>query len=47
MLEDHIVATQQFSFSPFKGLFEQRIDEWEAKLRLISAVFDEWIECQK
>ncbi|KAK6626145.1 hypothetical protein RUM43_006450 [Polyplax serrata] len=47
MLEDHIVTTQQFSFSPFKGMFEQRIDDWEAKLRLISAVLDEWSEVQK
>lgn len=47
MLEDHIVNTQQLSFSPFKGLFEQKIDEWEAKLRLVSDVVDQWIECQK
>lgn len=47
MVEDQIVTTQQFSFSPFKGMFEQRIDDWEAKLRLVSAVFDEWAECQK
>ena len=47
MLEDHIVNTQQLSFSPFKGLFEQKIDDWEAKLRLVFDVLDQWIESQK
>lgn len=47
MLDDHIVATQQLSFSPFKGMFEKRIDEWEEKLRLVSDVLDQWTECQR
>ncbi|KAL0272752.1 UNVERIFIED_CONTAM: hypothetical protein PYX00_005610 [Menopon gallinae] len=47
MLDDHLVSTQQLSFSPFKGLFEKRIDEWEEKLRLVSDVMDQWTECQR
>lgn len=47
MLDDHIILTQQLSFSPFKGAFEQRLIEWEAKLHLTQEVLEEWIECQK
>ncbi|XP_054262356.1 dynein axonemal heavy chain 1-like [Macrosteles quadrilineatus] len=47
MLDDHIVATQQLSFSPFKGAFEERLAEWEDKLRLTQQVIEEWSECQK
>ncbi|KAG8329137.1 Dynein heavy chain 1, axonemal [Homalodisca vitripennis] len=47
MLDDHIVATQQLSFSPFKGAFENRLAEWESKLRLTQQVLEEWAECQK
>lgn len=47
MLDDHIVLTQQISFSPFKGPFEKDIDDWQEKLRLTSEVIEEWIEVQK
>ncbi|GLV39944.1 Dynein heavy chain at 36C [Carabus blaptoides fortunei] len=47
LLDDHIVMTQQLSFSPFKGAFEQEIEEWEATLKLTTAVIEEWIELQK
>ncbi|XP_018331814.1 dynein heavy chain 1, axonemal-like [Agrilus planipennis] len=47
MLDDHIVMTQQISFSPFKGAFEERIDEWELTLKLTSQVVETWIELQK
>lgn len=47
MLDDHIVLTQQISFSPFKGPFEKDIDEWLDKLRLTYEVIEEWIEVQK
>lgn len=47
LLDDHIVMTQQISFSPFKGAFEQRIDEWETKLRTTAAVIEEWMDVQK
>lgn len=29
LLDDHIVMTQSMSFSPFKGPFAQRIEDWE------------------
>lgn len=47
MLDDHLVLTQQISFSPFKGPFEQRIDEWEEKLKITSEVIEEWMDVQK
>ncbi|ERL92012.1 hypothetical protein D910_09334 [Dendroctonus ponderosae] len=47
MLDDHIVLTQQLSFSPFKGPFEERIDQWEDKLRITADVIEEWMDVQK
>lgn len=47
MLDDHILMTQQLTFSPFKGAFEERIIDWETKLRLAQEVLEEWFECQK
>jgi hypothetical protein len=47
MLDDHLVLTQQISFSPFKGPFEERIDEWEENLKITSDVIDEWMDVQK
>lgn len=47
MLDDQIVNTQQISFSPFKAPFEDRIDEWETKLRITSYVVEEWMDVQK
>ena len=47
LLDDHIVMTQSMSFSPFKGPFAQRIDEWERLLTLMSEIFEEWIKCQR
>ena len=46
LLDDHIVMTQSMSFSPFKGPFAQRIDEWEKLLVLMSDIFEEWLKCQ-
>ncbi|XP_028173233.1 dynein heavy chain 1, axonemal-like, partial [Ostrinia furnacalis] len=47
LLDEHLLATQQLGFSPFKAAFELRITEWDEKLRLTQKVVDEWIECQK
>merc|ERR1719272_232386 len=47
LLDDHIVLTQQFSFSPYKGPFEARIADWERKLRLVQEVTSEWLGCQR
>ena len=47
LLDDHIVMTQSMSFSPFKGPFAQRIDDWEKMLTLMSEIFEEWIKCQR
>lgn len=47
MLDDHIVMTQQISFSPFKGPFEGAIDEWQDKLKLTFDVIEEWMDVQK
>ncbi|XP_052133206.1 dynein axonemal heavy chain 1-like, partial [Frankliniella occidentalis] len=46
MLDDHILAVQQMSFSPYVGVFEKPVAEWEEKLRLISDVLEEWIQLQ-
>ncbi|XP_037871312.1 dynein axonemal heavy chain 1 isoform X2 [Bombyx mori] len=47
LLDEHLLATQQLGFSPFKAAFELRIEEWDSKLRMMQMVLDEWIECQK
>nr|XP_019941835.1 PREDICTED: dynein heavy chain 1, axonemal [Paralichthys olivaceus] len=47
LLDDHIVMTQSMSFSPFKKIFEGRINSWETKLRLTQDVLEEWLACQR
>ena len=47
LLDDNIVLTQQFSFSPYKGPFEERIADWERRLRLVQEVTSEWLGCQR
>ena len=47
LLDDHIVMTQSMSFSPFKGPFGARIEEWEKTLTLISDIFEEWLKVQR
>ncbi|XP_024940673.1 dynein heavy chain 1, axonemal [Cephus cinctus] len=47
LLDDHILNTQQISFSPFRATFEDRITEWEAKLKLTQEIIAIWIEVQK
>lgn len=47
LLDDDILSIQKISLSPFKATFENQIDEWEAKLRLIQEVIALWVEVQK
>jgi len=47
LLDDDILNTQKISLSPFKAAFENQIDEWEAKLKLIQEVITLWVEVQK
>ncbi|XP_044735428.1 dynein axonemal heavy chain 1-like [Chrysoperla carnea] len=46
-LDDHILQTQQISFSPFKVAFEEQLTTWESKLHLMSDVIELWNELQK
>jgi hypothetical protein len=46
-LGDQITMTQVISFSPFKGVFEQQIADWNRKLNTVSEVIDEWLACQR
>ncbi|GBP84500.1 Dynein heavy chain 1, axonemal [Eumeta japonica] len=47
LLDEHVAATQQLQFSPFKAAFELRIQDWDERLKFTQKVLDEWIECQK
>ncbi|KAF5308293.1 hypothetical protein FQR65_LT06286 [Abscondita terminalis] len=47
MLDDHIIMTQQVSFSPFKGPFSERIDEWGEKLLCSFDVIEQWTDVQR
>ena len=45
-LDEHIVTTQSMQFSPFKKPFEERILNWNNKLKIMSDVLEEWAKCQ-
>ena len=47
LLDDHIMNTQQISFSPYKAIFDDEINEWDQKLKLSQEVLFLWIEVQK
>ncbi|KAG5345241.1 DYH1 protein, partial [Acromyrmex charruanus] len=47
LLDDDLLKTKHLSFNPFKAVFENQIDEWEAKLRLVQEVIVLWVEVQK
>lgn len=47
MLDDHIVLAQQLSFSPFKAALSERIENWEAALKVTYDVIEEWIDVQR
>ena len=46
VLDEHIVNTQSMQFSPFKKPFEERIINWNNKLKIMSDVLEEWAKCQ-
>lgn len=46
MLDEHILTTQAMGFSPFRGPFEQDINEWNNKLLLVANTLEEWVKCQ-
>lgn len=46
-LDDDIVMTNTMAFSPFKKPFEDRLNKWEANLKLITFVIEEWLTCQR
>ena len=46
-LDDNIVMTQSIAFSPFKGPFEEQIENWEKRLLLAQEILDEWVACQR
>lgn len=33
-------------FSPFKKPFEERIQNWNDKLKLMGDIMEEWLKCQ-
>ena len=47
LLDDHIVATQAMSFSPYKKVFEERIVDWEKHLKLVQDITTEWLAVQR
>ncbi|XP_076627799.1 dynein axonemal heavy chain 1 [Colletes latitarsis] len=47
LLDNHILAVQQLSFSPLKTTFEDEINEWEYKLNLTQDVLLLWLEVQR
>lgn len=46
-LEDHQVTLQTMLGSRYIKIVREVVDEWEAKLRLLSETLDEWVLCQK
>jgi dynein heavy chain, axonemal len=47
LLDEQITMTQAMQFSAFKGPFEERIEEWNDTLMVVSEVLDEWIQVQR
>ncbi|KEG11834.1 dynein heavy chain [Trypanosoma grayi] len=46
-LDDQMLIAQSLGFSPFKKMFENDIAAWEASLKQVQNVMDEWLVCQK
>ena len=47
LLDEHLTMAQAMTFSSFKGPFEDRIDNWEENLQVVSEVIEEWVQVQK
>ena len=47
LLDDNIVMTQAMTFSPYKKVFEERLDKWEHGLKLCSDILEQWLACQR
>eukprot|EP00520_Triparma_pacifica_P000109 CAMPEP_0118637104 /NCGR_PEP_ID=MMETSP0785-20121206/2977_1 /TAXON_ID=91992 /ORGANISM="Bolidomonas pacifica, Strain CCMP 1866" /LENGTH=1671 /DNA_ID=CAMNT_0006528273 /DNA_START=118 /DNA_END=5134 /DNA_ORIENTATION=- len=47
ILDEHITMTQAMAFSAFKGPFEERIDNWNSKLYMVSEVLEAWLKVQR
>eukprot|EP00736_Rhodelphis_marinus_P006943 Rmarinus@m.24609 len=47
LLDDHLTTTQAMSFSPYKKAHEERITNWETKLKIVSDVLEELLGCQR
>ncbi|GMI07902.1 hypothetical protein TrRE_jg5473 [Triparma retinervis] len=47
LLDEHITMTQAMTFSAFKGPFEERIEDWNETLQVVSEVVDEWLAVQR
>ena len=47
LMEDQLTMTQAIAFSPFKGVHEEVIGEWDKKLDAVSEVIEEWLACQR
>jgi dynein heavy chain len=47
LLDDHILNIQQISFSPFKEIFNDEVDDWALTLKLSQDVIVLWMEVQK
>lgn len=47
MIDKHILINQQLFQNPFKGIFEEQLDQWDKNLNLIKNVVKTWNEVQK
>jgi dynein heavy chain len=46
MLDEHTVVTQTMQFSPFRGPFEDEINDWNTTLLYVMDTIDMWMKVQ-
>ena len=46
-LDEHIVTTQAMQFSPYRKVFEDKLNKWAVKLTTVSEVIEEWLAVQR